>query len=85
MLGISFDTPKKNAKFAERWRFSFRLLSDGDRQIAVAYGAADSAADRSARRVGVVIDPNGVVVQWHAKVSSLTWPRDALAVVTTPR
>ena len=41
VLGASFDTVEKNAKFAQKFEFNFPLLCDVDRKIGMAYGAAD--------------------------------------------
>ena len=42
ILGVSFDAPATNAKFVEKEKFPFRLLSDTDKTLAVEVGAADS-------------------------------------------
>lgn len=46
--------------------------------MAVAYGAADGPSAASARRVGVVIGPDGRVREWHAKVDPRSWPQELL-------
>ena len=38
VLGASFDSVEKNAKFAQKFEFNFPLLCDVDRKIGVAYG-----------------------------------------------
>ena len=51
ILGVSFDTPAENKKFAEKFHFNFPLICDTDRTIGTAYGAnADPAEGRAARR-----------------------------------
>jgi peroxiredoxin Q/BCP len=47
--------------------------------MALAYGAVASAGDEYANRVGVVIGPDGKILQWHAKVSAKDWPAALLA------
>src|SRR6185369_15067066 len=42
VIGVSFDAPEDNKKFVEAEGLPFRLLSDQDRGLAVAVGAADS-------------------------------------------
>ncbi len=59
MLGVSFDPPEVNRAFAEAQGFPFRLLSDTDRRVALAYGAADSADDAFPRRRTYLIDAAG--------------------------
>ena len=59
ILGISFDTPAANKAFAEKFRYTFRLLSDTERQVALAYGAAEKKEDGYARRYTFVIGADG--------------------------
>jgi peroxiredoxin Q/BCP len=63
VLGISFDSPDDNRAFAEKFAYPFRLLSDPDRKIALAYGAAKGAQDRYAARYTYVIGPQGRIVE----------------------
>jgi peroxiredoxin Q/BCP len=61
VLGISFDAPAANKAFAEKFGYTFRLLSDTDRRVGLAYGAAEKADDGYARRYTFVIGPGGVI------------------------
>ena len=63
MLGISFDSPEENRAFADKYGYSFRLLSDADKAVALAYGAAESRLDAYPRRLTFVIGPDGVLEQ----------------------
>ena len=81
MVGVSFDTVKDNASFAKKFNFPFRLLSDKDRKIGLAYGACDSPKDEYARRIAYVIDENGRIAQAHPKVDAATYPREQLATL----
>jgi len=63
VLGISFDSPGENKAFAEKFGLPFRLLSDPDRRVGLAYGACESAKDRYARRLTYVIGPDGRIEQ----------------------
>jgi thioredoxin-dependent peroxiredoxin len=67
-----------NASFAKKFEFSFPLLCDVEREIGMAYGAADSPTAGSASRITYVIDPEGKVAQAHAKVSPKTHPKEIL-------
>jgi thioredoxin-dependent peroxiredoxin len=49
----------------------------------VAYGAADDAGTQMARRVGVILDPEGKVLRWWPKVSARDFPAEALAAIPT--
>ena len=50
ILGASFDSVEANAAFARKFEFNFPLLSDTDRKLGIAYGAADDAKAGSAKR-----------------------------------
>lgn len=78
ILGVSFDDVEGNAKFAEKFHFQFPLLSDTDRRIGLAYGAADSAKDEYAKRIAYVIDENGKIAEAHAKVDARSYPAEQL-------
>ena len=45
------------------------------------YGAADDATARNARRVGVVIGPDGKVKHYFPKVDARAFPQQALDLV----
>lgn len=81
ILGVSFDDPAANKAFAEKFNFGFQLLSDTNREAGLAYGACDAPTDTYARRVGVVIGPDGRVRGYWPKASSKTFPEDALQAV----
>jgi thioredoxin-dependent peroxiredoxin len=81
VIGISFDKPADNAAFAAKYEFPFPLISDTDRKLGVAYGAADSTKDEYARRIAYVIDENGKIAQAHAKVDAKNYPREQLATL----
>ena len=70
ILGASFDTPADNAAFAKKFSFPFPLLSDTDRSLALAYGAADDASAKFAKRVSCLIDEEGRVLRYYPQVSA---------------
>ena len=78
VLGISFDTVEKNAKFAANNSFPFPLLSDTKREVGVAYGACDSPKAWTAKRITYVIGPDGKVAQFHGKVNAAKHPEELL-------
>ena len=78
VLGVSFDPPEENKAFAEKFGFPFPLLCDVERQIGLAYGAADSPTDEYARRIAYVIDEEGTVQQAHPKVDPASYPHTQL-------
>ena len=52
-----------NKAFAEKFQYSFRLLSDPDRKVGLAYKACETAKDRYAKRLTYVIGPDGKIEQ----------------------
>jgi len=78
ILGVSFDTVKDNARFAEKYEFPFPLLCDTDKRVSLAYGAASSPSDEYARRIAYLIDEQGRIAQVHDKVNAKAYPRDQL-------
>jgi peroxiredoxin Q/BCP len=81
ILGISFDSQKDNKAFAEKFGFNFPLLCDTDRKVGIAYGACDDATASSARRVGVIIGPDGIVKRYYPKVDARAFPQQALGEI----
>ena len=77
-MGVSFDGMEANRRFAEKFDFPFPLLCDTERQIGLAYGAADSAKDEYARRIAYVIDEEGKIAQVHPKVDPASYPSQQL-------
>jgi len=73
ILGASFDSQEDNKKFADKFSFNFPLICDTDRTIGTAYGANPDPA-KGAKRVGVVIAPDGKIKEWHETVNPREWP-----------
>jgi thioredoxin-dependent peroxiredoxin len=63
VLGVSFDTPEDNKAFREKFDFPFRLLSDVDEQVGVAYETRDPGTEKVhfAKRIAYLVDPEGVI------------------------
>jgi peroxiredoxin Q/BCP len=81
ILGVSFDAPGDNAAFVKAQDFPFRLLSDRQRALAVAVGAADSIAQPVARRISYLIGPDGSVLRAYDAVDPAAHARQVLADV----
>ena len=79
ILGASFDTQGDNAAFAQKFGFPFPLLCDTDRSIGVAYGAADGPGAGNAKRISVLIGPDGKVRRVYPKVDVKAHPDQVLA------
>jgi thioredoxin-dependent peroxiredoxin len=67
ILGISFDAPEANRAFRDKFDFPFRLLSDVDEQVGVAYEARSPGTDKVnfAKRLSYLIDPAGVIAKTY--------------------
>jgi peroxiredoxin Q/BCP len=76
---VSFDTPAANKKFAEKHNFNFPLLCDTDRKMGIAYGATARGETGGAKRIGVVIGPDGRIKEWLPKVDPASYPAQVLA------
>ena len=63
VLGASFDDTTANKAFREKYDFPFRLLSDWDEQVGVAYEVRDPGTDKVkfAKRIAYLVDPDGVI------------------------
>jgi peroxiredoxin Q/BCP len=81
ILGVSFDEPEQNAAFVREYQFPFRLLSDSDRMLAAAVGAADSRDQATARRISYLIGPDGKVLHAYDAVNPATHAQQVLADV----
>lgn len=79
VLGISFDPVEKNRAFAEKYDFPFTLLSDPDRAIGMAYHAATSPDQQSAKRISYWIGPDGKIQKAYEQVNTRSHPTDVLA------
>ncbi len=78
ILGASFDKPEANSRFREKFGFPFSLLSDTDRTLGLAYGACDKADAKSAKRISVVIGPDGHVLRVYPTVKAAEHPEQVL-------
>lgn len=81
VVGVSFDDPKDNAEFIAKEHFPFRLLSDKERKLAVAVGAADSPSRLMARRISYLVGPDGKVLKAYADVNPGKHATEVLADV----
>ena len=77
MLGVSYDSPEKNRKFAEKNALPFRLLSDRDHELAKAVGAG-RALIPLAKRISYLVGAEGVVLKAYPKVDSATHASEVL-------
>lgn len=73
VLGVSADSAKRHAKFAEAESLTFPLLADEDKKICEAYGAIGKKKFMGREYIGILrntylIDPKGYVVKVYENV-----------------
>ena len=78
---MSVDVAADNAAFKKKHDLPFPLLCDTDRAMAIAYGAAENKEARFARRIAVLIDGEGKVVQYWNRVDPRTFAETAVAAL----
>ena len=78
IYGISFDSLEDNKKFAEKYKFNFPLISDTDKQIGLAYGAAADASASAPSRIAYLIGEDGTIEKSFGKVKASDFPDLAL-------
>ncbi|MYE59550.1 MAG: redoxin domain-containing protein [Alphaproteobacteria bacterium] len=79
IVGCSFDAPEDNRAFRDKFSFPFDLLSDADRAMSVAYGAAADAEAERPKRISVLIGPDGTVLRRYDAVTPADHPDEVLA------
>ena len=81
ILGISFDSPEANKAFREKFDFPFRLLSDHDEQVGVAYETRDPGTEKVsfAKRLSYLTDPDGRIAKSYEVADIPAHPAEVLA------
>ncbi len=64
VFGVSHDTPESHKKFIEKYNLPFTLLSDPAKEMIKSYGAGGMMT----RRVSYLINTDGTVAKYYAKV-----------------
>jgi len=87
VLGVSYDSPEKNRRFAEKNSLPFRLLSDRDHELAKLVGAS-RALIPLAKRISYLVGPDGTVLATYPDVDPKTHATQVLedyrALISTP-
>jgi peroxiredoxin Q/BCP len=78
ILGVSFDAPKANKAFKDKFSFPYDLCSDTDKSASIAYGVAEASSEK-APRLSVLIGPDGKVAAAYGKVVPAEHPDQVLA------
>lgn len=63
VLGVSTDSVESHAKFAEKFKLPFTLISDKDKKIVKLY-----EANGLVKRISYLIDPEGKIAKAYPKV-----------------
>jgi peroxiredoxin Q/BCP len=84
ILGISPDTPGKQAKFDQKYGLGFPLLADEDHAVAEAYGVWTEKSMYGRKYMGILrsaflIDETGKLAEAWYKVSPADTPKNLLA------
>ena len=78
MLGVSYDSPEANRRFAAAHHLPFRLLSDGDRALARAVGAAVPLLPFP-KRMSTLVGSDGLVLKVYPRVTPATHAAEVIA------
>jgi peroxiredoxin Q/BCP len=84
VLGVSPDAAESHARFAEKYRLPFPLLSDPDRSVMQAYGAWGEKTSYGRKTTGVIrstvwIGPDGRVRRhWPRVTDAEAHPEEVL-------
>lgn len=79
VLGITWSAPADLKSWSEELSYTDHLLSDADRSVALAYGAAESAEQERPSRVSVLIGTDGKVAKTYVVADAEVHPIEALA------
>lgn len=79
VLGASFDSPEENRAFQEKFGFPYDLLSDEDKSVGIAYGAAADTDAGYPARISYLIDPEGKIAVAYETVVPAEHPDQVLA------
>lgn len=83
VLGISGDSIKSHASFAEKFKLPFPLLADENKELIKAYGVLVEKSMFGKKYLGIarssfLIDPQGKIVKIYDKVKPNSHARDVL-------
>ena len=86
IIGISPDSPTRQARFDEKYGLGFRLLADEDHAVAEAYGVWGEKSMYGKKFMGIVrsaflVDAKGKVAEAWYKVSPKDTPTNLLAAL----
>ena len=82
VFGVSYDAPATNRAFADRYHLPFPLLSDTDRSLARAVGAAIPLLPFP-KRISYLVGRNGAVLKAYPKVRPASHAAEVVADART--
>lgn len=82
LLGITFSPAEDLKRWRDEVGMTTELLSDTDRSVAVAYGAADSKDQERPKRISILVGPDGKVVKTYGTPDAEAHPEEVLADLT---
>jgi len=77
-VGITFSSPEELKEWSMNQGYPGVLLSDSDRSVAMAFGAAESAEQEKATRISILVGPDGKVVKTYDTPVADEHPSEAL-------
>ncbi len=77
VFGVSYDTPRSNRAFAEKFSLPFLLLSDSDKVLAKAVGA-DRFLIPVPKRISYLVGTDGRILKAYPSVSPSKHAEDVL-------
>ena len=78
VFGVSYDSPKDNAAFADKYSLQFLLLSDSERRLAAAVGAERTLLPMP-KRISYLVGADGRVLKPYPDVSPAKHAAEVLA------
>ena len=86
VFGVSADSPKKHAKFAEKFQLPFTLLADEEKTVAMAYGVWAKKKFMGREYMGILrtsflINPEGKIAKVYENVKPDAHGEELLADV----
>ena len=78
ICGVSFDSVEDQRGFREKCEFPYSLLSDADKKLAIACGAAADESAKNPKRITVVVGPDLKVKQVYTDVKPSEHPQQVL-------
>lgn len=77
VYGVSYDSPETNRAFADEHHLPFLLLSDSDKSLAKAVGAAIPLLPFP-RRISYLVASDGTILKAYPKVDPATHAAEVL-------